>query len=116
MLSKDIPPPDRKKYLSIKSQEDWKNPFLMLNSDGSLTLITSEGRKQIKSEELETTLIGLAKDEWSFGRVIAVQPSAIRSGDKEQFEREDKALKHTWSRMRETMSKLDVQTNLWPSA
>ena len=117
MLSPEIPPPDRKKFLTIKVAEDWKNPFLMLNSDGTLALIAvSTGRRELNSAELESALIALPVDDWSFGRVIAVQPCALRSGDKEQFAREDRALKETWSRMRDTMSKLQVQTNLWPSA
>lgn len=118
MLPNDIPPPDRKKYLSVKQQEDWKNPFLLLNPDGTLTLIAGETstRQTVKGEELESVLIGLPASDWSFGRVIAVQPSAIRSSEREQFEREDKALKQTWSRMRDTMTKLEVQVNLWPSA
>ena len=117
MLSQEIPPPDRKKFLTIKRAEDWKNPFLLLNSDGTLTLNTIQnGKQELKGEQLEKALIELPFDDWSFGRVIAVQPCALRSDNKEQFEKEDKALKETWSRMRDTMSKLQVQINLWPSA
>jgi hypothetical protein len=117
MLSNLIPPPDRKQFLTVKRQEDWRNPFLQLGADGTVTLLAASNASQkIEAVALEKALVELPASDWPFGRVIAVQPCAIRSEDKEQYVLEDKALKETWSRMRDTMSKLNVQVNLWPSA
>ena len=117
MLSNTIPPPDRKQFLTVKRQEDWRNPFLQLNSDGTVTLLaTSNASQTLTGVNLEKALLELPVSDWPFGRVIAVQPCAARSEDKAQYAVEDKALKETWSRMRDTMSKLSVQVNLWPSA
>jgi hypothetical protein len=117
MLSETIPPPDRKQFLTVKKQEDWRNPFLRLNSDGTVTLLASSNAFQkLEGVNLEKALVELPVSDWPFGRVIAVQPCATRSEDKAQYALEDKALKETWSRMRDTMSKLNVQVNLWPSA
>lgn len=117
MLSKTIPPPDRKQFLTVKRQEDWRNPFLQLNADGTITLTTADcAALRLSGVELEKALLELPLSGWPFGRVVAVQPCATRSEDKDEYAREDRALKETWSRMRDTMSKLSVQVNLWPSA
>jgi hypothetical protein len=117
MLSPEIPPPDRKKYLSIKQQVAWHNPFVRINLDGTIDLTTlGTGRQKITSADLRSVLVGLPTTDWPFGRVVAVQPCAARSTEREQVEKEDKALKEAWSRMRNTMSELAVQITLWPSA
>jgi hypothetical protein len=117
MTLSNLPPPDRKKYLHIKKREDWQNPFLVLNIDGTLDIIADGAmRKQIKINELEDVLCLLQSQAWTYGKVIAVQPCAARSADKETFAREDQALKDAWSRMREILGKLEIQVNLWPSS
>jgi hypothetical protein len=117
MLSEAIPPPDRKQFVSVKLQKDWRNPFLQLNSDGTITLLASSCASQkLAGVSLEKALLELPVCDWPFGRVVAVQPCATRAEDQAKYAVEDKALKETWSRMRDTMSKLGVQVNLWPSA
>ncbi|HEY9681298.1 MAG TPA: hypothetical protein V6C86_06950 [Oculatellaceae cyanobacterium] len=117
MLSSEITLPDRKQFLHIKQQVDWKNPFLVLNVDGSLDIIAGAlGRKKIKDVELEDVLCQLPVADWPYGKVIAVQPCAARSTAPEAFAQEDKAIKNTWGHMREAVTKLGIQINLWPSS
>ena len=116
MFSEDVPPPDRKQFLTVKRKEDWKNPFLQLNPDGAFDLSAASGEPHnIDGVDLEKHLLALPLTAWPFGRVVAVQPCAARSEDKDAYAREDKAIKETWSRMRDIMRKLEIQVNLWPS-
>ena len=116
MLSAEITAPDRKKFLHIKQKHEWQNPFLVLNVNGSFEITANAiGCKQITEDELEEVLCQLPVKDWPYGKVIAVQPCAARSTDAEAFAQEDKAIKNAWGRMRETVTKLGVQINLWPS-
>jgi hypothetical protein len=116
MLSAEITAPDRKKFLHIKQKQEWCNPFLVLNVDGSFEVSASAiGCRQITDAELEETLCQLPVQDWPYGKVIAVQPCAARSADAEIFAQEDRAIKNAWGRMRETVTKLGIQLNLWPS-
>lgn len=116
MLDNQIPAPERSKYIKVRSASEWANPFLVLNNDGTILVTTKSGTTNQRIEDLEAHFLVLPLSDWSFGRVIALQPCALRSGSGEEFKKEDNAIKKTWSILRDITRDLKIEINLWPSA
>ena len=116
MLHESIGAADRRQFTSVRDPRDWKNPFLLINTNGTITVITSAGDQIVAPEDLKALLMKLAPSEWSFGKVVSIRPAAARSESKEQFEEEDRQIKLSWGLMRQTMRELQIEMNVWPSA
>ncbi len=100
----------------MRDPQEWRNPFLLLNSDGSITVITDgSAETRVTAENLKEFLIALAPSQWPFGRVVSIRPCATRSEDKAQFEQEDQLLKKSWGVLREVVRSLQLEMNMWPS-
>jgi len=117
VLDSKIAQPDRKQFTAIRNTQEWRNPFIVLNSDGTLS-ITAQGtyRSKVDAKELEDLLSKLPVTAWPFGRVISIQPSSMRSPDQERFAEEDRLIKRAWSIVRDVVRDLKVEMNVWPSA
>lgn len=116
MLHESIGVADRRQFTSVRDPADWKNPFLLINTNGTITVITQGSEKNIAPSDLKSLLISLPPSEWAFGRVVSIRPAAARSDSKEQFDEEDRQIKLSWGQMRQVMRELQVEMNVWPSA
>jgi creatinine deaminase len=116
VLDERIGAPDRRQFTAVRDPREWKNPFVLINHDGSVTVITDGSVEQtLQPEELKQFLLNISPAGWPFGRVISLRPCAARSDSKEQFELEDQLIKRSWGIMRETLRSLHVEINVWPS-
>ena len=117
MLDSKIAQPDRKQFTAVRNPKDWRNPFILLNTDGTLR-VTAQGtyRHKVDAKELKDLLLNLPVSAWPFGRVISIQPSSLRSTDEEALAEEDRLLKRAWSIVRDVVRELKVEMNVWPSA
>jgi len=116
LLDKNISVADRRQFTSVRDPQEWRNPFLLLNSNGSITVITDASTEHmVSADNLKDFLLALAPSQWPFGRVVSIRPCATRSEDKEKFEQEDLLLKKSWGILREVMRSLQLEMNMWPS-
>src|ERR1700677_5108050 len=90
-----IPPPSKNRYLSVRTQEAYGNPFLVVHPQTiTLTIIfrdqdpnsfsaggllrPAKARKQeidVRPADLPQALASLAPDVWPYGRVVAIEES-----------------------------------------
>lgn len=116
MLDKSIGEADRRQYTAVRDPHAWKNPFLLINGNGTITMITGGTTEEtIGAAGLEAFLLALAPAQWPFGRVVSIRPCSVRSEVKEQFDEEDRQLKATWGQMRQTLRALKIEMNMLPS-
>jgi cytosine deaminase len=115
-LDERIGAADRRQFTAVRDPKDWKNPFVLINHDGSVTvIIEASSEHTLKPEELKEFLIKLPISGWPFGRVVSLRPCTARSDSKEQFEKEDQLIRKSWGTMRETIRSLQLEMNVWPS-
>jgi hypothetical protein len=90
-----IPPPSKSRYLSVHSQEAYRNPFLVVHAqtitltvvyrdqapdafDAGGLLRPAKARKKeldIRQADLPQALASLPSDVWPYGRVVALEES-----------------------------------------
>lgn len=78
-----IPPADTKKYGEAHSYRKWRNPYLIIRTDGVGLLDAANNEERlIKLEDLPEVLAQLPPSAWPYGRVVAVTENGVRaSGD-----------------------------------
>lgn len=89
----EVPPPAKSRYMTIRTPENWNNPFLIVSNTNltlriiypdqthspalpSALLKPAKARRQeleIRLSDLPDTLSALPQEEWPYGRVIAVE-------------------------------------------
>jgi hypothetical protein len=93
-----IPPPSKARYLSVHSSDGWANPFITIHRDtvelriifppttgspidgGSSMLHPAAARKQVvdvRLADLPDALAAVPAYAWPYGRVVAVEESAV---------------------------------------
>lgn len=72
----------------------WKNPYLIVKPDTLALLdVADHEEKELKPEELATTLAKLPPSSWPYGRVIAVTINETQATEDEKIElRKNRAL------------------------
>jgi hypothetical protein len=90
-----IPPPSKNRYLAVRTQDAYANPFLVVHPQTvTLTIIfrdqdpngfsgggllrPAKARKQevdIRPDDLPQALAALSPDVWPYGRVVAIEES-----------------------------------------
>jgi hypothetical protein len=87
-LLQSVPPADPAKYADSRDKKSWRNPYLVVRSDGVglLTGVTANEEQILKPDEVLDALAQLPLSAWPYGRVAAVlvqEPpasSALTSG------------------------------------
>jgi len=75
-----IPPADPKKYREVNDYRTWRNPYLIIKTDGVGLLDVSNNEEHwIKLEELPDRLAQLPSAAWPYGRVVAVSENGVRA-------------------------------------
>ena len=72
-----IPPADAGKYGRIHDMRKWRNPYLVVRSDGVGLLDPADNAEIVlKPEELLSALSRLPSSAWPYGRVVATAADA----------------------------------------
>jgi hypothetical protein len=80
-----IPAADPAQSQKIKDMKEWRNPYLILRTNGVALLDAGNHEEHmLKPEELLTTLANLPGSAWPYGRVVALQDEAIPDTDPDE--------------------------------
>lgn len=75
-----IPAADPGKYSHAPNYKTWRNPYLIIRSDGVALLDIPNNEEHIlKPDELAEALARLPLSAWPYGRVVAVGENAVRA-------------------------------------
>ena len=83
-LLQAIPPADQTKYAQIQDMKTWRNPYLIIRSDG-VTLFDAADSAEIliKPNDVLTTLSRLPASYWPYGRVVAATETTRRASEQD---------------------------------
>jgi hypothetical protein len=80
-----IPAADSAKYARIKDMKNWRNPYLIVRSDGVALLDVEDSAEIIlKPDELLPALAKLPASEWPYGRVVAATETGASASEQEK--------------------------------
>jgi hypothetical protein len=69
-----IPVPNPQLYVHVHDYEHWRNPFLVVSSDGiRVHCLATAFEKKVPVGALHQTLLSLPLSAWPYGRIVAVQ-------------------------------------------
>jgi len=69
-----IPAPNPQLYVHVQDYEHWRNPFLVVLSDGiRVHCLAPAFEKKVLVGALHQTLLSLPLSAWPYGRIVAVQ-------------------------------------------
>lgn len=83
-LLQAIPPADPAKYERIHDMRSWRNPYIVIRTDGVGLLDPADNAEiVVKPEELLSALARLPYSAWPYGRVVAAQENGTKASDQE---------------------------------
>jgi hypothetical protein len=107
-----IPPAAPEKYRGMLDMKGWRNPYLIIRTDG-VGLLDPDNHEEhiLKPEELTQALGKLPSSAWPYGRVVAVTENGVRgSADDNVKIRKNRAV------VAGTLESMHVLINWIPSA
>jgi len=80
-----IPAADSAKYQHIQDMKAWRNPYLIVRTDG-VALFDSADSAEIllKNDELIPALAKLPASNWPYGRVVAAAENGVRGSEQDR--------------------------------
>jgi hypothetical protein len=79
-----IPAANSAQYEQIRDMKTWKNPYLIVRTDGVALLDPADNAEIIlKPDELLPALAKLPASNWPYGRVVAAAENRIRSSEQD---------------------------------
>jgi hypothetical protein len=79
-----IPAADSAKYQHIQDMKKWRNPYLIVRTDGVALLDTADSAEIIlKTNELLPALAKLPASNWPYGRVVAATENGVRASEQD---------------------------------
>jgi hypothetical protein len=83
-LLQAIPPAASGKYSRIHEMRNWRNPYLIIRSDGVGLLDPADNAEIVlKPEDLLGALARLPASAWPYGRVVAVSVNSVRNSEQD---------------------------------
>jgi hypothetical protein len=80
-----IPVADATKYQQLKNLKSWKNPYLIVRTDGVALLDAADNAEiHLKTDELLPTLAKLPASNWPYGRVVAATENGVVSSEQDR--------------------------------
>jgi hypothetical protein len=74
-----IPPADPASYEHLENMKNWRNPYLIVRTDGVALLDSADSAEIIlKTDELLPALARLPASNWPYGRIVAAAESSTR--------------------------------------
>lgn len=84
MLLRAIPAADPARYERIHDMKDWRNPYLVIRSDGVALLDSADSAEiHLKFDELLAALARLPASNWPYGRVVAASENGARTTEQD---------------------------------
>ena len=110
MRVESLPPADPQKFQTVHNMKDWKNPYLIVRTDGVALLNAADSEQRLLDpDRLTDELAQLPASAWPYGRVIAVAEGSVSSSE------DDKArLRKNRAVVAGTLESLQVQIH-WVS-
>ena len=79
-----IPPADEARYERIQDMKNWRNPYLIVRTDGVALLDSADNAEIIlKPDELLAALARLPASSWPYGRVVAAAENGVRASEQD---------------------------------
>lgn len=79
-----IPAADPAQYARIQDMKNWRNPYLIIKTDGvALFEAADNAEVTVKPEDLLSTLARLPASNWPYGRVVAATENATRRSEQD---------------------------------
>ena len=83
-LLQAIPPANSAQYEKVSDMKTWKNPYLIVRSDGVALLDTEDSAEIIlKPEQLLPALAKLPASDWPYGRVVAAAENRTKASERD---------------------------------
>lgn len=83
-LLQAIPAADSAKYEHIRDMKAWRNPYLIVRTDGVALFDTADSAEIIlKPDELLPALANLPASNWPYGRVVAAVENNSRNSEQD---------------------------------
>jgi hypothetical protein len=83
-LLQAIPPAIPTQYDQIRDMKAWKNPYLIVRTDGVALLEPADNAEiHLKPDELLPALAKLPASNWPYGRVVAAAENSTRSSEQD---------------------------------
>jgi len=83
-LLQAIPAANSAEYDRIRDMKTWRNPYLIVRSDGvALYDVADNAEIRFKPEELLPALAKLPASDWPYGRVVAATETKSRDSDQD---------------------------------
>jgi hypothetical protein len=78
-ILKALPPADPARYEHFPDMKNWRNPYLIVRSDGVALLDVADNAEVVlKPEELLDRLARVPESEWPYGRVVAATENTYK--------------------------------------
>ena len=75
-----LPPADPQKVSGVHKMKDWRNPYLIVRTDGVALLdVSNNEQKLLTTDQLLSALGDLPRSAWPYGRVVAVAENPVTS-------------------------------------
>jgi hypothetical protein len=79
-----IPAADSAKYAHIRDMKNWRNPYLIVRSDGvALYDVADNAEIILKPDELLPALAKLPASNWPYGRVVAAAEARVQGASEQ---------------------------------
>jgi hypothetical protein len=79
-----IPAADSSQYDRVRDMKTWRNPYLIVRTDGVALYDTADSAEIIlKPDELLPALAKLPSSEWPYGRVVAAAENSSRRSEQD---------------------------------
>jgi hypothetical protein len=83
-LLQAIPVPDQHKYERMQDMKNWRNPYLIIRTDGVGLLDPADNAEIVlKPEEVLDRLAQLPASAWPYGRVVAATENGVRASEQD---------------------------------
>ena len=83
-ILQSIPAANPAQYQQIRDMKTWRNPYLIIRTDGVALLDSADNAEIIlKPEELLPALAKLPASNWPYGRVVAAAENGARSSEQD---------------------------------
>jgi len=83
-LLQAIPAASATQYDQIRDMKTWKNPYLIVRTDGVALLEPADNAEiHLKPDELLPALARLPASNWPYGRVVAAAENSTRSSEQD---------------------------------
>ena len=84
VLLRAIPAADPARYERIHDMKEWRNPYLVIRSDGVALLDSADSTEiHLKFDELLAALARLPASNWPYGRVVAAAENGGRTTEQD---------------------------------